>query len=65
MRTNTITNTGTQTNTAYETSKFALTVGMATAAMIGLWACACMVSVLANNGIAGVVKGLITAVSGA
>lgn len=65
MKTNTLTNTGTQTNTAYETSKFALTLGMATAAMIGLWACACMVSVLANNGIAGVVKGLITAVSGA
>lgn len=64
MKSNALTNTGTQVNITHEVSKFALTVGIATAALIGLWACACMISVLATNGLSGVVKGLITAVSG-
>ncbi|AGF77517.1 hypothetical protein UWK_00943 [Desulfocapsa sulfexigens DSM 10523] len=64
MTANTITTTRTQVNAGYETSKFALGVGMATAAMIGLWATACMVSVLMNNGVVGTAKALLTAITG-
>ncbi len=64
MTTNTQTTTRTQTEIGYETSKFALGVGIATAAMIGIWATACMASAVMSNGIGGTVKALFTAITG-
>ena len=64
MTTNTNTTTRTQVDAGYETSKFALGVGMATAAMIGLWATACMASMLMSNGLVGTAKALLTAITG-
>jgi len=62
MTTNTNTNSRTQVNAGYEASKFALGVGITSAALVGIWACACMVSALINNGIAEVAKGLLGAI---
>lgn len=64
MTTNTETTIRTQAEVGYETSKFALGVGIATAAMIGIWATACMASAVMNNGIGGTVKALFTAIAG-
>lgn len=64
MTTNTNTTTRTQLDAGYETSTFTLGVGMATAAMIGLWATVCMASVLMSNGFAGTAKALFTAITG-
>jgi len=61
MNTNTIVNT--QVDPGYETSKFALGVGISAAAILGTWACACMVSAVTNYGIVEVVKGLLGAVA--
>lgn len=64
MTTNTQTRTNTQTDAGYETSKFALGVGITTSALIGLWAAACMASVVMQNGIGATLKGLLGAVVG-
>jgi len=64
MTANTNTTTKTQVEAGYETSKFALGVGMAAAALIGVWAVACMTSVLLSNGFAGTAKALLTAITG-
>jgi hypothetical protein len=64
MNTKTNTTNDTQVNVAYETSKFALGVGISMAAVIGLWAVASLISALASNGPVGLVKSLITAVTG-
>lgn len=61
---NTTTTTRTQVDSTYETSKFALGVAISSAAFVGMWACACMVSALMNNGIMEVARGLFTAVAG-
>ena len=61
MNTNTTTMT-TQTDATYETSKFALGIGFSSAALIGTWACACMISALMNEGIVAVAKGLLGAI---
>ncbi|MDD3813650.1 MAG: hypothetical protein PHZ02_03305 [Desulfocapsaceae bacterium] len=61
MRTNTQTRNETNVDTGYETSKFALATGFTMAALIGIWACACMISSLLNGGL---VQGFITAVIG-
>jgi len=63
MNTNTTTMT-TQTDATYETSKFALGVGLSMAALVGLWGLASLVSALASNGPAGLVKSYMTAVIG-
>ncbi len=65
MTTNTNTTTRTQVDAAYETSKFALGVGISSVALVGLWACACMISALTNHGIVGVAKGLLGAIGAA
>ena len=65
MTTNTNTTTRNQVDAGYETSKFALGVGISSAALIGLRACACMVSALTNNGIVEVAKGLLGAIGAA
>ncbi len=63
MNTNTTTMT-TQIDTTYETSKFALGVGLSMAALVGLWGAASLISALASNGPAGLVKSYLTAVIG-
>lgn len=45
----------------YETTKFALWVGIAMAAVVGLWGGACLIGGLMNGGL---VKGFITAITG-
>ncbi len=64
MTTNTQTTTRNQVDAGYETSKFALGVGMTMAALIGLWGTACMASALVNAGPLNVLKGYFTAVIG-
>jgi hypothetical protein len=51
-------------NAGYEISKFALSVGITMAGVVGLWGCACMISGLVNGGLGGIVKGFITAITG-
>ena len=62
--TTTQTNKGTEINTSYETSKFAMTVGMTMAALVGIWGCACMIGGLMDGGLGGLVKGLVSAITG-
>ena len=64
MTTTTLTKQEAKINRGYETSKFALATGFSMAALVGIWACACMISALVNGGLGGVVKGFITAVTG-
>lgn len=54
----------TEIDASYETSKFALAVGMTMAGFVGLWGCACMVSGLMTGGLGGIIKGLMTAITG-
>ncbi len=54
----------TEINASYETSKFALAVGIGMAAIIGLWGLACMISGLINGGLGSAIKGFMTAVTG-
>ncbi len=61
MRTNTAITHKTHVDLGYETSKFAMGTGMVMAALVGIWACACMIGALAGGG---VVKGFITAITG-
>ena len=63
MNTNTTTMT-TQVDATYETSKFALGVGLSMAALVGLWGAASLISALVSNGPAGLVKSYLTAVIG-
>ena len=58
------TNKETEINASYETSKFAMTVGMTMAAIVGIWGCACMISGVLDGGLGGLVKGLIGAITG-
>jgi hypothetical protein len=53
-----------EVNAGYEISKFALSVGITMAGVVGLWGCACMISGLVNGGLGGIVKGFITAITG-
>jgi len=64
MNTNTNTTNRTQIDAGYETSKFALAVGLSMAALVGLWGLASLVSALASNGPANLVKSYFTAVIG-
>ena len=64
MTTNTQTTTRNQVDARYETSKFALGVGMTMAALVGLWGTACMASALVSTGPLNVLKGYFTAVIG-
>lgn len=64
MNTNTTTTTGTHIDATYETSKFALGVGLSAAAMLGVWGLVSLVSALLMNGPANLVKSYLTAVTG-
>jgi len=61
---NTNTASRTQVDATYETSKFALGVGLSMAALVGLWGVASLVSALASNGPVGLAKSLLTAITG-
>ncbi len=52
-----------QVDVGYEMTTFALGVGITSAALIGTWACACIVSAVINNGIVEVAKGLFGAIT--
>jgi hypothetical protein len=54
----------TEINASYETSKFALAVGISMAGIVGLWGCASMISGLMSGGLGGIVKGFMTAITG-
>ncbi|MEN8189588.1 MAG: hypothetical protein ABFS19_07060 [Thermodesulfobacteriota bacterium] len=54
----------TKTDLNYEASKFVLGVGMISAALIGLWGAACLVSGLLNGGLGAMAKGYFTAITG-
>ncbi len=48
----------------YETSKFALNVGIVAAALVGLWGATCLIAGLMNGGGGTVIKGFFTAITG-
>jgi len=48
----------------YETAKTAYGVGATAAALVGLWGAACLIGGLADAGLVGLVKGLVTALTG-
>ena len=54
----------TQMDAGYETSKFALGVGITMAALVGLWGAASLVSALAGAGPINLIKSYFTAVLG-
>lgn len=64
MTTNTNTAQRTQVDSAYETSKFALGVGLSIAALVGIWGAASLISALASNGSVILVKSLFTVITG-
>ncbi len=64
MTANTHTITKNNVDTGYETSKFALGLGMSMAALVGLWGTACLVSALISTGPLSLVKIYFTAVLG-
>ncbi len=64
MTTNTNTTSKNHVDAGYETSKFALGVGISMAALVGLWGAVSLISALASNGPAGLVKSYLTAVIG-
>jgi len=45
----------------YESSKFALVVGVVLSGLVGLWGCACMISGFINGDL---LRGLLTAITG-
>lgn len=64
MTTNTHTTTRDQVEAGYETSKFALGLGMTMAALIGIWGTACLASAMISMGPLNVAQGYITALIG-
>ncbi len=64
MKTNTRTAINTQIDTGYETSKFALGVGLSMAALVGLWGAVSLISALVSNGPVSLVKSYLMAVTG-
>ena len=64
MNTNTNTTTRTQVDAGYETSKFALGVGITMAVLVGLWGTVCLVNALATTGPLNLIKNYFTAVLG-
>jgi hypothetical protein len=64
MAANIQTATQDQVKIGYESFKFALGVGIACAAMVGLWAAACMSSAVLSNGLGGTFKALLTVIIG-
>lgn len=64
MTTNTNAAKKNRVDAGYESSKFALGVGIAMAALIGLWGTVCLVSALAGNGPVNLVNSYFNALLG-
>lgn len=64
MITDTQTTIKTQEDANYETSKFALGVGIIMAALIGIWGTVCLVNALSSVGPLNILKDYFTAVIG-
>ena len=64
MTTQVINKTQSKTDVAQETSKFTVRIVMAMAAIIGVWAVACLIGGLASGGIGGLIQGYISTIIG-
>jgi len=64
MTTQIINKTDSKTDIAQETSKFTVRVVMTMAALIGIWAAACLIGGLASGGIGNLIKGYISTIIG-
>lgn len=64
MTTQVINKTETKTDIAQETSKFTIRIVMTMAALIGIWAVACLVGGLASGGLGNMIQGYISAILG-
>lgn len=64
MNASAITRTETKTDVGYEAAKFATSAGMGMAALIGLWGAACLIGGLVTNGVGGMLRGYLTAITG-
>jgi len=53
-----------QVDAGYETSKFTLGVGIAMAALVGIWGSACLISALVGTGPINLIKSYFTAIIG-
>ncbi|HBH27941.1 MAG TPA: hypothetical protein DDX99_03745 [Desulfofustis sp.] len=64
MKTITKTTTHNKTTLERDISSVLLTVVSASAVIAGIWGAACLLSGLVNNGVMGLVRGYITAITG-
>jgi len=64
MTANTITRTEAKTDVGNEASKFGVSVVIGMSALMGIWGVACLIGGLASNGVGGMLRGYITAVTG-
>ncbi len=64
MTTKTSKTTNTQVDVGYETSKFAMGVGMTMATLVGLWGTVCLVNALVGDGPVNLVKNYLSAIAG-
>ena len=64
MNANTITRTEVKADVEYEASKFGMSLIVAMATLIGLWGVACLAGGLATNGVGGMLRGYLNAITG-
>lgn len=64
MTTQVINKTDSKTDITQETSKFTIRIVMTMAALIGIWAVACLVSGLASGGLGALIQGYLTTIIG-
>jgi hypothetical protein len=64
MTTQIINKNETKTDVAQETSKFTIRVVMTMAAVIGVWALACLIGGLASGGVGNLIKGYVSTIIG-
>jgi hypothetical protein len=64
MTTQIINKNDAKTDVAQETSKFTVRVVMTMAAVIGVWALACLIGGLASGGVGNLIKGYVSTIIG-
>ena len=64
MTTQVINKTDSKSDITQETSKFTIRIVMTMAALIGIWAVACLVGGLASGGLGNLIQGYISAILG-
>lgn len=64
MKATTTAKTETRTDVGYEVSRFTLGIGIALAALVGMWGFACMIGGLATCGMGELLRGFLTAITG-